>query len=168
MAKDVRRWHGTDCVQPDVCVGNDLVPFCQACGISAFAVLQTLTTGESSSVPQVPADEAPGQHNLFWPPSVPYTDIEVHGTTDEKEQFPEKTRGPEESDKGKTMGGLGDSVYTKSLSSRQIRLIVLAASPRGQKNFLIHFSLEIHDDLRCPEYDAVSYTWGGEENDYTR
>ncbi|KAF6783887.1 hypothetical protein CMUS01_16648 [Colletotrichum musicola] len=165
MAKDVRRWHGTDCVQPDVCVGNDLVPFCQACGISAFAVLQTLTTGESSSVPQVPADEAPGQHNLFWPPSVRYTTAD-HVTQSSHEN--KNTESRTESIDGEVVCSAADSIYTEHLSSGQIHLVVLAPSPRDQKGYPIYVSLELHDDIRCPEYDAVSYTWGGEDNDYTR
>ncbi|TPX07356.1 uncharacterized protein E0L32_002174 [Thyridium curvatum] len=54
------------------------------------------------------------------------------------------------------------AIYPESLDLKQFRLACI--SPAVDHDNAIHISLEtyVHDD--CPEYEASSYTWGGENN----
>lgn len=54
-------------------------------------------------------------------------------------------------------------VKRESLASDEFRLTCLSAV--SDHSYPVHLSLETfrHDD--CPEYEAVSYTWGGENGD---
>lgn len=139
--------------------------------MSASSLLQRLKTDESGSLPRIPDDEPPGELNLFWPPSVHYTNSHAERVSEDEPQSSQEkgTIGnPEEGYESENGTIPNDSIYTNRLSSREVRLAVVAPPPKGQRNYPMHVCLEIYDGLRCPEYDAVSYTWGGENNDYTR
>ncbi|KAL1595926.1 hypothetical protein SLS60_009616 [Paraconiothyrium brasiliense] len=55
------------------------------------------------------------------------------------------------------------SIYRNRLSKDEIRLICIPAAI--DQAAPIHLSVEVHPHDRCPEYEALSYTWGGEDND---
>jgi len=61
-------------------------------------------------------------------------------------------------------------IYPVRLARNEIRLIALDAPPRQEDttNDPIHIHLETYPRHRTPEYDAVSYSWGGDSGDYTR
>lgn len=57
-------------------------------------------------------------------------------------------------------------LYDNELGKNQFRLLCLDAADDG--NHPIHGSLEEHNDDLCPEYETVSYAWGGQDGDYRR
>ena len=56
----------------------------------------------------------------------------------------------------------GFQIYTK-LSSNEFRLVFLTVAPSAE--YPIHLSLETYSYDDRPEYETVSYQWGGENND---
>jgi hypothetical protein len=58
------------------------------------------------------------------------------------------------------------SIYERRLTQDEIRLICIPATTKEEAP--IHLEVEIHRHDRCPEYEALSYTWGGEDNDSSR
>ncbi|KAM5359637.1 hypothetical protein ACJZ2D_014310 [Fusarium nematophilum] len=67
------RWHAASCFSPRVWVGVDSIPQCSACGNSAHQQLQKMTKHPPKPIPPLSPDELPGQLNLSWPSTVPYT-----------------------------------------------------------------------------------------------
>ena len=57
------------------------------------------------------------------------------------------------------------SIYDASLGSDRFRLLSLHAV--NEQSYPIHISLETFQHDLCPEYETVSYTWGGEQGDST-
>ncbi|KAK4187902.1 heterokaryon incompatibility protein-domain-containing protein [Podospora australis] len=56
-------------------------------------------------------------------------------------------------------------IFEMHLTANQFRLIRLDTNQSGNPEAPVHFTLETHDDERHPEYETVSYTWGGEDGD---
>jgi hypothetical protein len=57
-------------------------------------------------------------------------------------------------------------VYAKQLDNDEFRLLFLSAVADGAgDNFPIHVTIESFRRDECPEYEAVSYTWAGEDED---
>jgi len=59
----------------------------------------------------------------------------------------------------------GRSIYNESLDVKQFRIPSLSASEH--EDGPIHGSLQTHSHDDCPEYECMSYTWGGEKGDAT-
>jgi len=156
------RWHLAGCRAPDIEV-RGLGPFCKAC--SAEPDVQKLIAAKKndSPFPPCPADEAPGQFNFSWPPTVPYFPQHRVGGDTVAGQSNTLTS---ETDIAGASSGAGDPspsspLYPRQLRPDELRLIILPASADG--TFPMHVDLEIHQDGRCPEYETVSYSWGGED-----
>ncbi|KAF4963692.1 hypothetical protein FSARC_8336 [Fusarium sarcochroum] len=173
------RWHTASCAVPQVCVGQDSVPYCKTCSASAHECLETLKqkTHGSSSLPLIPPDKPMGQLNLSWPPTVPWTsELEVHETVMHKAA--ELKPSPAEAaltNVGSTFAGTqmpgnspnsnGQCDIYKSLEHGQFRLICLEPSSKDKLSTVVHLELETHQFELCPEYETVSYSWGGEDGD---
>ncbi|KAK4226770.1 heterokaryon incompatibility protein-domain-containing protein [Podospora fimiseda] len=59
---------------------------------------------------------------------------------------------------------LGNYIYENRLASNEFRLLCLPSPIEEGKQSPIHITLNTYDE-RYPEYETMSYTWGGEEND---
>ncbi|KAJ2903052.1 hypothetical protein MKZ38_010472 [Zalerion maritima] len=60
----------------------------------------------------------------------------------------------------------GTPAFDKTLGSDEFRVICLPGEDDGSRP--IHVSLETYHDHDCPEYETVSYSWGGEDGDSTQ
>jgi len=149
------RWHRSSCVNPDVVFDEKRdAPRCQAC--DAQCDLKRLVSAQPKSPALViPPNEPSGQLNLRWPPSIfpPST-----GSTFESPPNPPTNR--------KSDGtGATSVVYDERLGPNEFRLACFSAADNAGAP--VHFSLETYHRDNCPEYETVSHTWGGEDDDYT-
>jgi hypothetical protein len=108
--------------------------------------------------------------NLYWPSSVPYEPIlaesDLANPTSPVEAGDTGKDGHAESaPEGASDEGCGSFIYSKSLATNEIRLVFLSAADEGHS--LLHLTLGVFADDNCPDYETVSYTWGGEEGDYS-
>lgn len=91
--------------------------------------------------------------NLWWPRSVPYVNTKERNHS-EKSPLHYSTGNVDETSL---------YVYGKTLEETEFRLACLSAAPH--KDYPVHLTLEVYPNNDRPEYECVSYTWGGEEND---
>ncbi|KAJ3547067.1 hypothetical protein NM208_g1697 [Fusarium decemcellulare] len=169
------RWHAPSCSSPHVCVGEDSIPKCSACGSSAHDQLQKLREHPPTSTSPIPPDEKPGQLNLSWPSSITYvrTARENNGIENQAAVLTDESRDSLQLPKEyplvehKSTPQKHDSIiHGSTLAADQLRLICLTAKDKDLPEDVIHLSLETHHDGETP-YEAVSYTWGGEAGDDT-
>lgn len=168
------RWHATSCDSPRIQVGDDSIPKCQACGNSAHHLLQSLTEHPSSLIPSLPPDEPAGKLNLSWPSTITYTRtksrrpsfesgvIQNHAASSAAESLACPKLSEETSSRG-----WASHVHDRMLREDEFRLIALVARENESPTDVIHLMLETYSDREFPEYEAVSYTWGGESGDAT-
>ncbi|KZL79843.1 hypothetical protein CI238_02338 [Colletotrichum incanum] len=114
-----------------------------------------------------------GRLNLRWPPSVPYTSTQFWFDTlvDDPKTGKESSReyGTESSRALDDSGPSSDDpIYKKALAQDEFRLARLTPVSSGSKNYPVHLSFDVFQDDHHPDYDTVSYTWGGEEDDNRR
>ncbi|KAK0099396.1 hypothetical protein ONS95_003531 [Cadophora gregata] len=151
------RWHKGSCETPDI-VLEDGNPRCRNCDKEPDleSLIEKQETVDKSW--HLPPDEEAGAMNLHWPPSVTYSeDGEIQATSrDEAEADITSEKVTEKP----------SHVYKERLRGHQFRLLCLT-SPVGEKQ-PIHVTLETYDDDDYPEYETVSYAWGGEDGDVTK
>ncbi|KLU81867.1 hypothetical protein MAPG_00948 [Magnaporthiopsis poae ATCC 64411] len=173
------RWHKPWCGGRDgsvqIEVGSDGLPHCHNCASSPdIALLLAQSVTESPGL-QIPPDEPPGQLNLSWPATVPFSrsasasavpDVPP-GAVDSARQPTSAAPQPQTHADEKASFS---PVYPKTLRADEFRLLVLDSRETPKRTVQIrsdlwpvHFELETHDDSDCPEYETVSYLWGGEE-----
>ncbi|KAK1854811.1 heterokaryon incompatibility protein HET-6-like protein [Colletotrichum chrysophilum] len=160
------RWHDAGCLSPQVDVKNGL-PECRNCNQSAD--LSSLMPANTSSSPLIPVDEPSGSMNLWWPRSVSYINQgeSEHSLTDSSPGAVVSV-GETNSDRTATTTiamSAPSTIYPQSLKPTEIRLAVLSAAI--SHDFPVHLELEVYELDNCPEYEAVSYLWGGENDDTT-
>lgn len=155
-------------------MGSDSVPRCLNCDSSpdlARLLRQLAAEGPRS---QVPPDEPFGQLNLSWPPAVPCRRSDAAGTAAEADPGT-APQPPAESPATATTQSQATTnadrpcpVYKRALRADQLRLVVFASgdTPRrgteAESSWPVHVDLETYSDSDCPEYETVSYLWGGE------
>ncbi|KLU91810.1 hypothetical protein MAPG_10758 [Magnaporthiopsis poae ATCC 64411] len=167
------RWHTALCDEEEggvqVEVGSDGLPRCRNCASSpdlGHLLRQAVADGPAL---QIPPDEPPGRLNLSWPPTVPYLRSESAGAADSPQQH--SATSPASNPQIDIGAAPFSPVYRKTLRSDEFRLLVLDSREtptRGadaEGGWPVHFELETYNDSDCPEYEAVSYVWGGEEGD---
>jgi hypothetical protein len=170
------RWHDRSCQIPDVYIAGDSVPCCRGCGSSAEFMLQRMEQTPSSSASSPPPDEPNGQMNLTWPPGVRYIRTQSNAKAIGIERPPlQDVSQPLQSasasiESNNIRNRLASAtqlslVYGITLAPDEFRLICLAAVKSKSTSHLLHMNLEVHQDHNCPDYEAISYTWGGEDND---
>lgn len=162
------RWHDKSCLQPQIEV-EDGTPKCLACHQRPHLDELAAAGAATNISPPIPPDKPLGELNLWWPPSVPYerpsTRVEeTTGNTHESGPCPSPTAAKMEAEDPPISSS--SVVYEKTIQSDQIRLIYLAAVEDDDSP--VHVILEVYDLENCPEYEAVSYTWGGENGDNVR
>ncbi|RSL72030.1 hypothetical protein CEP53_001274 [Fusarium sp. AF-6] len=153
------RWHSPSCQSPLVWVGEDNVPGCKGCGASAHEQLRQLKEHPSNPVPPLPPDEKAGQLNLHWPSSVTYTRKQTTASTGEIHESLQIPNTPSTTQKS--------LIHGCTLTRDEFRLVCLTAEEKNLPAGVIHLSLETYNDDNFPDYEAVSYTWGGEDGDDT-
>ncbi|KAF3801492.1 hypothetical protein GCG54_00014706 [Colletotrichum gloeosporioides] len=165
------RWHHAGCLSPQVEIKNGL-PECRTCDYSPD--LAALMPTNASSILTIPEDERSGSMNLWWPRSVPYcNNAKSCNEGDCLTGGNPKARVPSAPDQTvpdlattTTAATPGSStIYSQTLKHTDIRLAVLTHSESHE--FPVHLDLEIYELDDCPEYEAVSYLWGGEDDDTT-
>lgn len=120
-----------------------------------------------SPITAPPADEPSGRMKLWWPPSVPYAEFDGATAGDVPESDTAVSSTAESSSSGLENPNSGGSsnIYAFELDQGSFRLACLTASTNYEDP--VHVDLETYALDNCPEYEAVSYTWGGEEGDST-
>jgi len=149
------RWHAQSCLHPNIKFSSPGAGLhCETCKGALDLVLLRQQQVNSPSFLPIPPDEPLGQLNLQWPPTVHY-----EGNDPGKPYRPMEEK--------RVDGELGDAVhllmYKQTLTGSEIRLLHLSPSPSTDDP--IHLTLEVFQQDDCPEYEAVSYTWGGEDGD---
>jgi hypothetical protein len=155
------RWHKADCTTPNVIVEADShTPRCTACNSSPSIENLTPPKSSNSNASTLTASiEGPLQDlNLHWPSCVPY-----HSS--QSAFLPPK---PVESnlteDVAITTNYASPTIY-KHLQPAEFRLLRLL--PTEWKDDPLHCTLHQYRHDNCPEYETVSYTWGGEDSNST-
>ncbi|UPL03540.1 hypothetical protein LCI18_014474 [Fusarium solani-melongenae] len=137
------RWHKLSCREPDIVVQGG-TPRCQAChsspDIDGLIEQQKFTSPFSKP----PDDEPLGQLNLYWPSSVPYISASALSPAKDTSNKPNEP-------------AQQDPIISP------FRLLYLSASINGHDP--IHAEFDTYKLDRCPEYEATSYTWAGENGD---
>lgn len=160
------RWHDASCTAPDVYVDGE-IPRRRACDTAPDLKAIIARDAKSSAPPQAPPDEAIGQMNLHWPPSVPYRRLQ--GSRDvESDAVNSSTSEPSPQPSPRLTPPLPippSFVYGSTLNRDQIRLICIDPAINDRESSPIHINLEVHSNDGGPEYEALSYAWGGENGD---
>jgi hypothetical protein len=167
------RWHNESCDNPDVYIDGGSTPCCRGCGGSAETTLKGTEQMPSSPFLRTPTDEPAGKMNLKWPSTVPYvqtrldgTIVQVHGPSPRDEDHPlNLTSASKGIDSGSHSTTPIFPTYGMTLALDQFRLACLSAADSESTACLLHLDLEVYQDHNCPDYDATSYTWGGEDDD---
>ncbi|KAF0329345.1 hypothetical protein GQ607_003294, partial [Colletotrichum asianum] len=168
------RWHASTCHQPDVYVAGDGAPTCRGCGKSAQE-MQRPREDPGTSLEALPPDEPEGHLGLWWPPSVSYSSNDSPIETENNKMNGTNELTPSEVkpdvQKGSAKPSLSsaslenDQIYERALRPSEFRLACLSAIPsKSDTTYPIHLSFDIFEDDHYPDYDAVSYAWGGENN----
>jgi hypothetical protein len=170
------RWHNESCYRPDVYINGGSTPCCRGCGGSAETSLKSMEQTASTSFPPAPPDEPAGKMNLGWPSTVRYLQTRPDGTMIQVNL-------PAPQDEDHPLQPISTSTVSKGIESRpqtttptsptyggtltldQFRLVCLSAVDNESTAHFIHLTLEVHHDHNCPDYEATSYAWGGEDDD---
>ncbi|KAK4195142.1 heterokaryon incompatibility protein-domain-containing protein, partial [Triangularia verruculosa] len=150
------RWHKTWCTLPDVQVLLDTdIPHCRACDTTPALDELCATVATFSPLPSLPPDEPPEELCLIWPPTVSYLETgRRRGTAHDFRSTP----------KDQDDATLS-AIYERPLKPDEFRLLRLPAT--SDLNSPVHLEIEIYKDDEYPNYEATSYTWGGEDEDST-
>ncbi|KAI1304456.1 heterokaryon incompatibility protein-domain-containing protein [Xylaria venustula] len=173
MTASISHWHNSNCPGPQIEFEEhessceitlscrllprcNIIPRCTACGQKPPIHDMLLKQYSSNIFVDRPEDQPPGQMNLYWPSRSLY-----HNSTDATPPDKEKLK------------QVLSNIYPTTLLPNQFRQALL--SPTGSANFKhaclaaidpedypIHLTLEAYEDNNCPEYEAFSYTWEGE------
>ena len=164
------RWHNPLCSAPEVIIDEKTsLPRCRSCNEAPRLAELIASVRASYEPPPIPPDEKIGDDlGLFWPESVPYTrgtltplprggEINAPALENDNSGVPSASQGVEDS---------LSPIYAHQLRVEEFRLLYLASRREDDSEWLcIELKTFTHDN--CPDYEAVSYTWGGEEGDST-
>ncbi|KAK3994545.1 heterokaryon incompatibility protein-domain-containing protein [Cladorrhinum sp. PSN332] len=180
------RWHLDSCHNPDIFVnsGNNVIRgadiadgdtniFCRTCKRAPnVPELIARRRRQNASSLTIPPDAPYGNYRLWWPRTVHYSSSAVSTevqTTEESGQ-PNAAQAPPENVAENVLEIQSETcprnpVYSERLADTEFRLLLLAPIIDTDVNRPIHVILEAFNDEIYPEYETVSYTWGGEDND---
>ena len=158
------RWHKSFCRAPEIYIDGE-TPRCRHC--DGVPKLEDLISTHSKPKPpwEAPPDKQLGKLNLHWPSCVPYRRLgDSCGSPNDKTG---KTDTASTSTPGSTTLDRTPSsyIYDKILRSDELRLIRMEVAPTHGKTYPIHVNIEIYPEDHCPEYETLSYAWGGENGD---
>jgi len=158
------RWHEAACSRPHVVVDRDTKNIlCQSCGTSPCLDGLVGSLAGANPAPSIPPDEKLGSLGLFWPNSVPYT----RSSKDTSPAVGKEDARKNEKGKDAAVAHRKSNppIYEYSLRPDEIRLLHLTSPLKDDSDSPIHANLNTYSDDEYPDYEAVSYTWGGEEGD---
>ncbi|KAF2115571.1 heterokaryon incompatibility protein-domain-containing protein [Lophiotrema nucula] len=161
------RWHRSSCNAPDVVLrDSNKLPYCRACEHTCPTTEALLSNKDSvGGALNLPPEEIFGEMNLWWPLCVPYKRRERGGdeghAAEAEERHPKRAR----TLPAKMMRTGPSQTYGLSLGPHELRLACLPAASSPDEP--LHLQLERFTDDNRPEYETVSYTWGGEDDDST-
>lgn len=168
------RWHRKSCRRPDVVVAGDL-PYCCNCDSSAELPPAILTQNAPISNSISGSERCT---NLYWPSSVSYSTEDSDANSEGLEpllvdelDFPTPgttTNGVWDNANPATHEGVPRNtlepcitgLFPKLTQKYDIRLLKLSGSSQSD---ILHGKLESTDLVESPLFEAVSYTWGGED-----
>lgn len=158
------RWHGSGCSKPGVIV-EDGVPRCHSCGATSSALVAQLVAENQikGGGIHLPAGAPLGKAKLWWPPCVPYRKPQEAITSNSTPSGDKE--GPIDPSNKDSEPSSVSHIYPRSLDSDHFRLIYLSDS--DDVSSPIHIELEEYPLNDHPEYETVSYVWGGEIGDST-
>lgn len=141
------------------------MPCCQGCHATSSVLVERLTAQNLATGGNInlPVETPLGEANLWWPRSVPYFSSQVDVNTDSKPCSDEE--GTSTQSAKATKPRPVSHIYPSSLDSSHFRLIYISESEDVSSP--IHIQLDVYDLNDHPEYETVSYVWGGEEGDST-
>ncbi len=173
---DMSRWHKPHCNAPDVSVLGGIPQFI-ACG-SCCPLEDLISTQKGNPPLSFPPNEPRGEMNLWWPSSVPYgistakedsppsiAQTSLHSRLQSKTSNSNAKNLSNNSEQVGPKGPVHLPVYEATLGADEFRLVCLSGGGKHDEE-VVHVSLETYSDVNFPEYEAVSYTWGGENGDY--
>jgi hypothetical protein len=149
----MKRWHKSSCDSPSVVVKNGQ-PYCHTCNSECDLKDLARNSGSESGFSSPPKNEPSGQLNLSWPSSVPYIGLQKPGSSPPANI---QISNPQQD----THEFLN---YGKTLELDEFRLACLTAPEHD--DYPVHLTLETYKNADCPEFETVSYTWGGEDGDH--
>lgn len=157
------RWHKPSCDKPDIVISAARFPRCLTC--DSVPNLESLIAAEAKADEpwSPPPDNPVGKLNLRWPPCGAYRNSSSASATTSVGQPAQP------SDLISAVGTTAapsPSIYVDSLGLEDIRLLCL--NPSETADAPLHGSLLSYPHEFCPEYDAASYAWGGEDGDMSR
>lgn len=165
------RWHEKSCFTPEIIIQNG-VPRCKTCDACPNLEILSRQMKTAQKPWSGPPDELLGQMNLYWPASVPYkrdSDLLAshteHSYADAASNHLDTTH-PSATSLLTAPTRTPSFIYDRRLASDELRLLALSGAASDDEP--IHVSLDNFSDDEHPEYETVSYTWGGEENDMSR
>lgn len=118
--------------------------------------------GPASTRPQ---DQPPRKIMLWWPEPVPYTKDEAIKGAGCLSSEDNQLEGTKHEMAQTQLCAPASNVYPARLATDEFRLTCLTGATDG--DYPIHLELETYTVDNCPEYEAISYTWGGENGDST-
>jgi len=174
------RWHKPHCNAPDVSVSQE-IPQCGSCG-SRCPLEELISAQNENPSLSFPPNEPCGEMNLWWPRSVPYHNSKARETSTQSVHQSSLDSSLQSKSTASNLQPLEDDyiraseesgsvepvylpIYGPTLSADEFRLVCIPAAGENDED-VIHVSLETYSQANCPEYEAVSYTWGGENGDY--
>lgn len=126
----------------------------------------------SNPLPRIPPDEPLDNLQLSWPSGAYYSYSKSPGfesavASPVSSTTSLKSFSTVASEKSNPVVN-PDPIYSQSISHDQIRLlqIIPSTSPSPLHPYIL-LRLDVYPDDFCPEYEAASYTWAGEDGDFT-
>ncbi|KAF4449054.1 heterokaryon incompatibility het-6 [Fusarium albosuccineum] len=161
------RWHEPSCKSPAVFVTGAL-PYCRSCDQSPDIEKLVAEQARASPPWAVPPDEALGELHLYWPETVLYksqstTQLQSRGRLTVDGANASKDNATDHLD---VHAPPASPIYKKRLSDAEFRVLHISAATDSDSP--VHAVLEDHRTDDCPEYEAVSYCWGGEDGNSKR
>ncbi|KAG8668350.1 hypothetical protein FPOAC1_007729 [Fusarium poae] len=156
------RWHHPSCDTPLVFVQGGL-PYCRSCGENPDIDELIVEQANATTPWTIPPDEKPGELHLRWPASVisdpPTEDISETLAAATNEQL-------EILSSIDASNAVAQPIYKRRLTDAEFR--ILSISPAVDESYPLHAVLKDYQIDNCPEYETVSYCWGGEDGDTRR
>ncbi|KAI2602710.1 heterokaryon incompatibility protein-domain-containing protein [Hypoxylon fragiforme] len=115
------------------------------------------------NVTQPPPDEPAQDKKLWWPRTVAYRDGNLSDGTNAGTVPLSRYGGGGGVERATLATTTQSAIYPVTLASNEFRLLCLTTGP--DKDSPTHVTLETHSDEYHPEYEAVSYTWAGDDGD---
>jgi hypothetical protein len=161
------RWHKLSCRAPDIYIDGE-IPRCRGC--ESTPDLENLISKQSkSSAPwEAPPNKPIGKLNLHWPSCFRYKRLQDLPETGKAELDEGKLSSCESQSTSSPVSTALEPtatsyIYHKSLRRDELRLLCVDSVPINRETSPVHVNLEIYSDDHCPEYEALSYAWGGED-----